>query len=137
MNIMHLRIVGLSFASLLLLSACGSDTPTPGATTASGCSLVSAQTVTISSTGVSPKIACLLVGGSVTFSNTDAVAHTIAADNAAACPLLDVGAIAAATTRTVPFPATLLGCGYHDAASPSNTAFQGSVSVAAAGTPGY
>jgi hypothetical protein len=134
---MHLFRAGLVGSSLLLLSACGSDTPTTTAGTGSSCNLVSAQTVTIGASGVSPKIACVLVAGSVTFSNGDTVAHTIAADNAVACPLVDVGALAPAATRTVVFPAAISSCGYHDAGSPTNTAFQGSVSVAPAGTAGY
>jgi hypothetical protein len=49
---------------------------------------------------------------------------------------LNVGPIATSQSSPVTFP-TVLNCAYHDAGSPSSTAFQGTVSVATAGTPGY
>jgi plastocyanin len=117
------------------LAACGSDTTSGGGGTP-GCTLSSAGTVTISSTGVSPKAVCVIPGSTVTFTNADTVSHTLAPDAATGCALLNVGPIAASQSVPVVFPA-VLNCAYHDAASPTNTAFQGSVSVATPGTPGY
>lgn len=116
------------------IAACGGDATTGGG--APACTLATAATVTISSTGVSPKAACVIPGSTVTFTNTDAVSHTLAPDAATGCALLNVGPVATSQSVPVTFPA-VLNCAYHDAASPSNTAFQGTVSVATPGTPGY
>jgi plastocyanin len=115
------------------LAACGSDTAGTGGST---CTLGTAATVTISSAGVSPKMACVIPASTVTFTNTDTVPHTLAPDAATGCALLNVGPIAAGQSAPVTFPAVLT-CTYHDVASPSNTAFHGTVSVATPGTPGY
>ena len=117
------------------LAGCGSDTSSGGGGSGA-CSLGTSATVTIASTGVSPKAVCVVPGSVVTFTNTDAVAHTLAPDAATGCALLAVGPIAAGASTPVTFPAALF-CAYHDAANPSATAFQGSVSVATPGTPGY
>lgn len=117
------------------LVGCGSDT-SGGGGGSGACSLGTSATVTIGATGVSPKAVCVVPGSTVTFANADAVAHTLAPDAATGCALLAVGPIAPGASAPVTFPAALF-CAYHDAANPSATAFQGSVSVATPGTPGY
>jgi plastocyanin len=120
-----------------LLAACGgggssstqsNGTCTPGTT----------ATVTITSSGVSPKSSCVLPGGNVTFANHDTGAHTIQPTTAGAgCAGLDIGSIAgngSATSGTLP---TAMACGYSDGTT--NAAFAGTVFVqsAPAGGPGH
>jgi plastocyanin len=124
-------------ALVLGLAGCGSDSSTPSGTGGtSGCTLANSATVTIGSTGLSPKDVCVTPGSIVTFSNADTVAHSLAPDAATGCSLLAIGPIAAGRSTPVTFPVAL-ACTYHDVANASATAFQGSVSVASPGTPGY
>lgn len=103
-----------------------------------GCTPGMTAGISITSAGVSPKAVCVLLGGSVTFTNQDAVAHDVQSD--ATCPELAVGSIPAAQSRTATMPAAARTCAFHDAGNPSNAAFQGTVSVMAGpppGGPGY
>jgi plastocyanin len=76
---------------------------------------------------------CVLPGGTVNFVNNDTVAHDI--ESGTACPNLNLGPIAPATTRVATFT-TAQTCAFHDAGSPSNLAFQGTVAVSDAPTSG-
>ncbi len=134
MRLVTTSVIGA--ALVLGLAACGSDTSTPSGTGGGtgGCSFANA--VTIASTGITPKDVCVTTGTVVTFRNTDTVAHSLAPDAASGCALLAIGPIAPGASTPVTFSAPLI-CNYHDVANASVTAFQGSVSVAAPGTPGY
>lgn len=138
MRLVTTSVIGAALA--LGLAACGSDSPPATGTGGGGgntCTLASSATVTISSTGISPKQVCVTPGSVVTFSNTDPVAaHSLAPDAATGCALLAIGPVASGQSTRVTFPDALL-CAYHDVANASVAAFQGSVSVASPGTPGY
>lgn len=107
-------------------SSSGSGTCTPGST----------ASVAITSTGFSPKAVCVLPGGSVTFTNTDSVAHDV--ESGQVCTQLNLGPIDAGQSRTVTFP-TAETCTFADAAHTSDAAFQGTVAVSSGTTsgPGY
>jgi plastocyanin len=114
-------------AIALLAAACGG-----GGGGGNVCSPAQSATITITAAGVSPNQVCLLPGGTVTFTNSDAAPHDIEGD--ASCPLLNLGPIAANTSKSATFP-TSQTCQFHDQANgnASNTAFQGTVAVTATG----
>jgi plastocyanin len=73
---------------------------------------------------------CLFPGGTLTFTNSDTAPHTIQFDGSCPGP---TGPIApSSTTQPVTFP-NAQTCTFHDAANPSNMAFQGTVAVTATG----
>jgi hypothetical protein len=131
-----MRRVGVVGAvAAVVLGACGGSSSSSGGGT---CDPSDLKTMTLTSTGVTPKAQCILPSGTVNFVNNDTVAHDIAGDGAA-CTALNLGAIAPATSKAATFTATLQTCTFHDANAPGNTAFQGSVTVATAPAtgPGY
>ena len=117
-------------AAAALLGACGGG----GSGMGGGATCAFAAAIDLTSSGASPQSLCVVVGGSVTFTNKDSVQHDI--ESGTACPQLNLGVLAPSQTMTATFPSATV-CPFHDASSPSNTAFQGNVSVAAPGSPGY
>lgn len=127
----------IPIAAAALLAACGGG---GSSTTQSNgtCSPGTTTTVTIASSGVSPKSSCVLPGGDVSFRNTDAAPHTIAATTAGSgCAGLNVGSIAAGGTTTSGALPTAMACSYSDGTN--DPAFAGTVFVqsAPAGGPGH
>ncbi len=120
-------------AVMALLGACGGDDTGDGS---GSCTPGASAAFTITSTGVSPKAVCVLPGGSVTFTNNDAVPHDI--QSGGVCTELNLGVIAPSASATAMFPVTQV-CTFHDAGAPSNAAFQGTVAVTSAPAtgPGY
>ena len=125
------------FTAAALLGACGgTENPGGGPTCIPG----TTTGVSITAAGVTPKVVCVLPAtGTVTFTNNDAAAHSIA-DSGTNCPQLNLGSIAGSggTATTATFP-TAVVCQFHDALAPANTAFQGTVAVTTGtvGGPGY
>lgn len=113
--------------------ACGGGSS--GGGSGGSCTPGPSASVAITSSGVSPKAVCVLPSGSVTFTNNDTVAHDI---QGSGCTELNLGSIAPAGTKSATFSTTET-CTFHDAGSPSNAAFQGTVAVtsAPASGPGY
>ncbi len=128
-------MAGVVGAAVLALSGCGGDGGGTGGTGGT-CTPGTAATVTLSSTGASPKAVCVVPAGRVTFNNTDTVAHGVEFD--AACGVAAVPSIAAGATGSATFP-TAKVCSFHDTAAPTNVAFQGTVAVSdiVVGGPGY
>jgi plastocyanin len=120
-------IIAASCLAALGLTACGGSTAA-GGTTGGTCTPGTTATFNINSTGVSPKAVCVLPAGNVRFNNNDTVAHVIEASGA--CAELNLGSIAAGSFATASFPIEAT-CGFRDAGSPANTAFQGTVAVTA------
>ena len=132
------RVSVVGAAAAVVLAACGGGSSSSGGGGAGSCSPTDLKTMTLTSAGVTPKAQCILPNGTVNFVNNDTVAHTIAGDGG--CTALDVGTIApSGGTGVASFGATLQTCNFHDANAPTNTAFQGSVTVATAPAtgPGY
>jgi plastocyanin len=109
------------------LGACGSG----GGGSSTTCP--QSATVTVSSAGVTPTTVCIAPGGTVTFSNTDTVAHDIEATGA--CTPLNLGSIAPATMKTTTALTIVATCGFHDAVNAS-AAFQGTVDVSSGSNGG-
>lgn len=115
-------VVG-AVAWVVVLGACGGGESGGGDTV---CNPSGSATMTLTASGVTPKAVCVLPGGTVTFRNNDTVAHDIAGDGA--CSALALTAIAPSTSRSTTFP-TEQSCPFHEAASPTNEAFKGTVFV--------
>ena len=105
-----------------------------GASTSAMCMPDTSAGVAIAAGGFAPKAVCVISGGTVVFSNTDAVAHDVEAG--AGCPQLSVGAIDPGQSKsaTLPMAGT---CPFVDAAHAADRAFQGTVTVSTQMEPGY
>jgi len=113
--------IAASGVLVLLLGACGGGGGSGGST-----SCPQTSTVTVSSAGVSPTTVCVAPGGTVTFNNTDAVAHDIEATGG--CTPLNLGSIAPASSKTTTALTVAASCSFHDATNAS-AAFSGTVDV--------
>ncbi len=116
------------------LAGCGGS-PSGGNGGGGSCTPGATASITIRSSGITPTAVCVLPTGSLTFTNSDTAAHDI---ESGTCTDLNLGSIAAGASRVATFSTTET-CPFHDAGSPSNTAFQGTVAVttAPASGPGY
>jgi plastocyanin len=134
-----LRTLG-ALALACALAACGGGggggsspaapaTPAPTPTPAEP----SAATITITASGVDPKSVTIPVGGRVTFTNRDGVAHEMASDPHPLhtdCPEINVvGALGPGASRQTGAFTRARTCTYHDHGQDSNTALQGSIVV--------
>jgi plastocyanin len=108
----------------LSLGGCGGGSTGGGG---GSCTPTGATSVTIRSTGLTPANVCVRTTGTVTFTNQDTVAHTLASD--ALCPEFSSVVVAAngGTANVVFTAATAKVCIY--AAAPTGAAFQGTVAV--------
>jgi plastocyanin len=95
--------------------------------------VVQTNTVTITSSGVSPKSIEVPVGSRVLFVNHDARSHNIASDphpEHTDCPEINqVGFLAAGQIRETGNLVNVRTCGFHDHDDPGSTAFQGSIVI--------
>jgi len=89
-------------------------------------------TITISSTGVSPKAVTVSRGSQVTFTNSDTQAHNMNSNPHPVhtdCPELNVGLINPGESRQTGALNTARTCGYHDHNQSTNTALQGTITI--------
>jgi hypothetical protein len=89
---------------------------------------------TFSASGVSPSFMMVGSEATVTFVNSDTVAHGLSSSN---CSELAAASIAAGANTIVALGTGPKTCNFADALNASAASFQGSVQVAAPGTPGY
>lgn len=117
-----------------MMVACGgSSSPTApdGGGGGSGTGTVGA-TLTISSSGISPKTADISVGQSVMLVNNDSKAHEISSNPHPVhtdCPALNFGTLSPGQSKTSNALTTARTCGYHDHLDPENSTWQGQVTV--------
>jgi plastocyanin len=132
----HVAWLALGGAAVLLGACGGGGSGSSGGATGT-CTPRQSATITIQASGVSPTAVCVLPNGTVTFTNSDAVAHDI--ESTAACAELDLGSIAPQQSKTTLAFETAGTCTFHDQTNPSNASFQGTVAVSSAPTtgPGY
>ena len=94
---------------------------------------VSGTTITISSSGVSPKNLQIGPGSQVTFVNNDTRPHNMASDphpEHTNCPAINqVGLLGAGQSRQTGNLNTVRSCGYHDHDDDRNTNLQGTITV--------
>jgi plastocyanin len=119
--------LALTFA--VTLAACGGD-DTPNNPSDPG---TTAATITITSSGVSPRDITVAPGSRVLFQNSDNRPHEPASDphpTHGSCPPLDqVGTIAAGQSRASGNLNTPGTCSYHDHLNDTNSIFNGTIRV--------
>lgn len=130
----------LAFLTALAAGACGggsspSNPSAPATTQPSAGSL----TVTITSTGVSPRSLQVPMGGRVTFVNNDTRTHQFMSDPNPLhndCPAInEVATIGPGQTRQTGSLDVRRTCGYHDHMNPSETALQGGLMIGGSTDP--
>lgn len=116
----------------LALAACGGSNTTPSTNTGGGTSNP-ATTITITSSGVSPKTLTVSRGTQVTVINNDSRSHFLASDPHPThenCPELNTwGTLGNGQSRQSGNLNTARTCGYHDHDNPGNTSLQGSIVI--------
>ena len=117
-----------SLGAALLLTACGgsnSGTTTPSAPPAA--------TITISTSGVSPKSVTVPRGSQVQFVNSDRTFHDVSSNphpEHTDCPEINaVGFLTPNQSRQTGNLNISRTCGFHDHDMPSNTALQGTIVI--------
>jgi plastocyanin len=94
---------------------------------------VATTTITITASGVSPKVISVPVGSRVTFVNNDRTAHDMSSDphpEHTNCPEINqVGFLTNGQSRQTGNLNTPRTCGYHDHNQPSNRALEGQIII--------
>jgi hypothetical protein len=116
-------------ASLLVaLVACSNNEPTQPSTPSNP-----ALTITISSSGASPRTLIVPRGSQVTFINNDVLPHQMYSDphpEHTDCPEFDsVGSLSPGHTRSTTNLVTTRTCNFHDHLNFSNSTLRGSVQI--------
>jgi plastocyanin len=120
-------------AAALAVTACGgsdygttSPTPNPGGSTGGA-------TITITSSGVSPRNVTIVRGAQVTFVNSDTRLHDMRSDphpSLTDCPEINqVGVIQPGNNRQTGNLATARTCGFHDHTDPDSSAMRGTITI--------
>ncbi|MSO83727.1 MAG: hypothetical protein EXQ53_10600 [Acidobacteria bacterium] len=90
-------------------------------------------TITITSTGASPRAVTISAGSRVTFVNNDSRVHDMASNphpSHTDCPAInDVGFLTAGQTKTTGNLTTSRTCGFHDHNRESDTSLQGTITI--------
>jgi plastocyanin len=124
---------GIAGTFALTLAACGGSSPPAAPSGNTGNTGTIAATITITSTGVSPKTVTVAPGSRVTFVNNDSRNHEMNSDphpTHGDCPGLDqVGFLAPNQSKTSGNLNTARACGFHDHLNDSNTSLQGTIFV--------
>ena len=128
--------VGIAATFALTLAACGGSDGPPtapsGGDGGSGTGTIAA-TITITSSGVSPKTVTVPPGSRVTFVNNDSRNHEMNSDphpTHGDCPGINqVGFLTPNQTRTTGNLNTVRTCGFHDHLLDTNTSLQGTIVV--------
>lgn len=117
------------FIAAVALGSCGSPSSPSGSTGSTDAGI----TVTLSSTGASPKPLQVAQGTSVTFVNGDSRAHTMNSDphpeHTDCVELNTIGFISAGQKKQTGNLNTVRTCGYHDHDAPDDARFQGSIII--------
>lgn len=133
----NLRILLCASVALVITAAAcdgGSDGPTsPSQSPSPSPSPSGGTTITITSSGVSPRALTVSVGSRVTFVNNDSRAHDMASNphpEHTDCPEINsVGFLTAGQSRTSGNLNTRRTCGYHDHNRDSDTSLQGTITI--------
>ena len=114
--------------ALVAVAACESDSAPSG-----GGGGTTGPTITITSSGVSPKTLTVSPGTQVTFLNSDSRPHDMASDphptHENCTAINQVGVLAAGQSRQTGNLNTVRSCGYHDHSLPQNTSLLGTIVV--------
>jgi plastocyanin len=130
-----------ALAAALLAAGCGGNDSTGpsggGGNNSGGGGSTQTNTITITSSGVSPKDITVSVGSRVTFVNNDSIGHDMNSDPHPEHTLcgdgtnfnINVGNILAGQSRSTQNLNAAKVCTYHDHNQPSNTALQGTIRI--------
>ncbi len=128
------RILAALF-SLLSLAACGG-----GSSGSPAVQVPSVLTLTLSSEGVSPKDGSVLSSGSITIVNQDSAPHQLISNpnpSQVDCPELNTPMLAPGDQFTTTVANQNEACGFDDSLNPTDSNFQGTISVTGmGGSPG-
>ena len=118
----------LPFLPFVFFAACGGSSNPPNPSPP-----VSGTTITISSSGVSPKNLQVSPGTQVTFVNNDTRSHNMASNphpEHTDCPAINqVGFLAAGQSRQTGNLNAVRSCGYHDHDDDRNANLQGTITI--------
>ena len=126
---MRILRTALFVAAAGALAACGSDSPSSPSGASDG---TIAATLTITSTGISPKAVTVPLGSRVTIVNNDTRSHNMNSDphpEHSDCPALNVGTLTAGQSRTSQNLTTGRACGVHDHDDPNNSLWRATITV--------
>ena len=116
-------------AFTLIAAGCGSDSPSSPSGGSDG---TIAATLTITSTGISPRTVTVPVGSRVTIVNNDTQQHNMNSDphpEHTNCPALNLGVLTPGQSRTSQNLTSARVCGMHDHDQPTNTLWQPTITV--------
>ena len=126
-----------TFRTSLLIAAfavtaagCGSDSPS--SPSGGGNDGTIAATLTITSSGISPKTVTVPLGSRVTIVNNHTATHNMNSDphpEHTQCPALNVGALTSGQSRTSQNLTTARSCGMHDHDDPDNSLWKATITV--------
>jgi len=125
----------VAFAAACLAAGCGGSSTGPssgGGGNTGGGGTTNTTTITLTSSGASPRDITVAVGSRVTFVNSDSQPHDMDSNphpEHTDCPALNVGFIAAGAQGITLNLTTARTCGFHDHNQPSNTNFQGVIRI--------
>ena len=123
------------FAAACLAAGCGGSSTGPsssGGNTGGGGGSTNTTTITLTSSGASPRDITVAVGSRVTFVNNDSQPHDMNSNphpEHTDCPALNIGFIAASAQGISLNLTTARTCGFHDHNQPSNTSLQGVIRI--------
>lgn len=124
------RATGPAALLLVLTAACSGGSSTPTTPTPGGSS---GTTITITSSGVSPRAVTVSAGSRVTFVNNDSRPHEMNSDphpDHTDCPAInEVGFLTPGQSRQTGNLNTPRTCRYHDHNRDSDTSLQGSITI--------
>ena len=124
-----------AFAAACLAAGCGGSSTGPsssGGNTGGGGGSTNTTTITLTSSGASPRDITVAVGSRVTFVNNDSQPHDMNSNphpEHTDCPALNIGFIAAGAQGISLNLTTARTCGFHDHNQPSNTSLQGVIRI--------
>lgn len=120
---------GMAIAAVALVAqttACGGGYDSPAAPTpppGGGGPAPSTMTITVSGAGANASSSDVAVGGTVTVTNSDTVAHEMSSDPHPVhtnCPALNFGSLAPGESKTSPALTAARSCGVHDHLNPGS-----------------
>ena len=120
-------------SAAVVLLGCGAWSPGCGGSPSGPGPTDAAATITITSSGVSPKEVRVPFGSRVLFVNNDSQPHTVSSDpvdvHTDCPPINNVGTLAAGQSRTTGRLENLRACGFHDHNNETDPAFTGRITV--------
>jgi plastocyanin len=122
----------LVIAAFTLAAGCGGDDNPSSPSGGGGNDGTIAATLTITSSGISPRTVTVPIGSRVTVVNNDSRSHNMNSDphpEHTTCPALNLGVLTAGQSRTSQNLTTARTCGMHDHDDPDNSSWKPTITV--------